>query len=513
MTDLLAVFGRLHPLLLHLPIGLLAGLVALELVLWARRAIPPAGFMSVWAWMTAASAVVTATAGYVLSREPGYAGETVTNHLRLGIAFAVSSILVAILQSRERYRWAYRVALLASLGLLLPAGHLGATITHGEGFLTEPLRAARPAPDASGDVSTFAGIVQPILEQKCLACHSEAKHKGGLVLHSPETIQAGGFDGPVIVAGDPGRSELMRRLRLPLADEDHMPPDGKPQPTAQEIAAIEAWIAAGAPFEGVVTAIVQPVPVSETPQPVDPAATVAPATPQALEALRQQLVHVEPVESGSPLLWVDFAAAAQRTGDAEAQALLDPVRDQVAELSLSRCQISDATVPLLARMPHLRRLDLRTTLVTDAGVAALRNHAVLEELVLAQTRLSEASVDHLLALPALRRLYLWNSGVSGEGVARLRAALPDVVVDAGDRPDAAVVQAEAAIQLTSDAPLPGQEDTPADLKPVNSVCPVSGSPVNPKYSILFNGRVVGFCCPNCPKEFWADPARFEAKLQ
>jgi len=51
---------------------------------------------------------------------------------------------------------------------------------------------------------------------------------------------------------------------------------------------------------------------------------------------------------------------------------------------------------------------------------------------------------------------------------------------------------------------------------VNATCPVSGSPVNPKYALVHTSaagpRVIGFCCPNCPKEFWADPAKFEAKL-
>jgi YHS domain-containing protein len=37
--------------------------------------------------------------------------------------------------------------------------------------------------------------------------------------------------------------------------------------------------------------------------------------------------------------------------------------------------------------------------------------------------------------------------------------------------------------------------------------------VNPKYAVVFEGKVIGFCCPNCPKEFWADPKAFAEKLK
>ena len=55
-------------------------------------------------------------------------------------------------------------------------------------------------------------------------------------------------NGAVLVPGKPDESPLLQRCLLPLDHDDHMPPDGKPQPTAEELAALRAWIAAGAPF-------------------------------------------------------------------------------------------------------------------------------------------------------------------------------------------------------------------------------------------------------------------------
>jgi hypothetical protein len=62
--------------------------------------------------------------------------------------------------------------------------------------------------------------------------------------------------------------------------------------------------------------------------------------------------------------------------------------------------------------------------------------------------------------------------------------------------------------------LPGSEGNGADaLAAKNTVCPVSGSPVSPKYRVIWGGQVIGFCCPECPKAFWADPDAFLAKVR
>ena len=69
------------------------------------------------------------------------------------------------------------------------------------------------------------------------------------------------------------------------------------------------------------------------------------------------------------------------------------------------------------------------------------------------------------------------------------------------------LETEAELALTSDAPLLDGPPPGSLLAPFNKVCPVSGSPVNAKYSVVYDGRVVGFCCPNCPKSFLGRPRR------
>ncbi len=47
---------------------------------------------------------------------------------------------------------------------------------------------------------------------------------------------------------------------------------------------------------------------------------------------------------------------------------------------------------------------------------------------------------------------------------------------------------------------------------LQTVCPVSGKPINIEKKVDHDGQAVYFCCDGCPKAFQADPAKFVAKL-
>jgi len=209
--------------------------------------------------LTAAASVTAALLGWMLSQTGGYDPQLLPWHKWTGFAVAVTCTLTWLLTWRGRPQ-AYRISLLATLVVLVVASHLGASITHGRDFLTQfapgPLRALLGAngraPDAPGTKSdltqqpVFGALVQPILQRHCSACHGPEKHKADLSMESYETLLKGGKDGPVLIAGKAFDSPMIQRLLLPLKDEDHMPPDGKPQPTPAEITTLQWWIECGA---------------------------------------------------------------------------------------------------------------------------------------------------------------------------------------------------------------------------------------------------------------------------
>ncbi len=99
---------------------------------------------------------------------------------------------------------------------------------------------------------TYWQDVRPILRKHCVVCHSERRLaepdlSAGLALDRPENIKAGGKNGKVtvLVAGKPDES-LLVTLLTSKDKKRAMPLDADPL-TADEIATIRKWVAAGAP--------------------------------------------------------------------------------------------------------------------------------------------------------------------------------------------------------------------------------------------------------------------------
>ena len=92
--------------------------------------------------------------------------------------------------------------------------------------------------------------IKSILDVHCVACHGMEKHKGGLRVDTLEELLTGGEGGHVIKPGNAPESLLLKRMLLPLDNEDHMPPFGKPQLQPEEINALSKWIEAGASSKG-----------------------------------------------------------------------------------------------------------------------------------------------------------------------------------------------------------------------------------------------------------------------
>ncbi|HEX6985328.1 MAG TPA: DUF1549 domain-containing protein, partial [Planctomycetaceae bacterium] len=105
----------------------------------------------------------------------------------------------------------------------------------------------RPEPDAAAE-RLFATKVLPLLREKCFACHGDDPQdvRGGLDLRSRAGLLAGGESGePSVVPGDPEASVLVRAIEW---DGNEMPPKVNDRLTAEQIALVRDWVAAGAPW-------------------------------------------------------------------------------------------------------------------------------------------------------------------------------------------------------------------------------------------------------------------------
>lgn len=113
------------------------------------------------------------------------------------------------------------------------------------GLLLTPGRADAAGPtDTAARSATYADLA-PLLQSRCTVCHSGAQAAAGLQLDSLDALKRGGSRGPVVRAGDPAGSELIRRLRG--QSQPRMPLTGPPYLDKAEIQRFEAWIRAGLP--------------------------------------------------------------------------------------------------------------------------------------------------------------------------------------------------------------------------------------------------------------------------
>lgn len=104
------------------------------------------------------------------------------------------------------------------------------------------------------------------------------------------------------------------------------------------------------------------------------------------------------------------------------------------ELECSGAPVTDLGVGLLSSLPHLTRLSLWGTRVTDAGLWQLGNFASLQDLDLGGTAVTDAGLAALAGLP-LRRLSLRDTLVTPAGLRSLRAVLARTEVEPGPGPD------------------------------------------------------------------------------
>ena len=97
----------------------------------------------------------------------------------------------------------------------------------------------------------FKTQVQPVLETHCVRCHNSSKTKGGLRIDTHEKILEGGDTAEALVPGDPSKSEFLIRIHLRPIDEGVMPDEGQAL-SDEEVAILDAWVEAGAPWpEGI----------------------------------------------------------------------------------------------------------------------------------------------------------------------------------------------------------------------------------------------------------------------
>jgi hypothetical protein len=262
--DIVLFLGRFHMLVLHIPIGVFVLILLQEIgaMVMRRADARPSRFALALGMI---SAVVAALAGFLLyhGSDDDYAGnELAERHLWAGMAFAVAAIATWLARLWADAMGAnpvwYRLMLFATFGIMTFAGHDGASMTHGRDYLTQyaptwlsgmlgdEKKPSVPEVVKLVDPVVYTEIIAPILERRCVSCHNAEKSKGYYRMDTYELLVKGGLEGEGLKPGSAAESHIVKLIELPIDDDMHMPPDGKPQVTAAELRVLRWWIDQGA---------------------------------------------------------------------------------------------------------------------------------------------------------------------------------------------------------------------------------------------------------------------------
>jgi uncharacterized membrane protein len=459
ISDLFLFFGRLHPLVVHFPIGFLVIAFLMEIVARQQRNTglsQAINFVLFWGFI---SAVLACIFGWLLSQNGDYDENALDFHKWTGIVTAIASGIVYYLKTQKdnslAIRWYFPSFIVAML-LLTVAGHLGGDLTHGSDYLTQPLASlfgGKSAENSSSNLKQaqpvnpetaifYQHLIVPIFEQKCYSCHNKNKQKGGLRMDTPDFLTKGGKHGVVIVSGKSAESELIKRVLLPESDEDRMPPKGKTPPTEEDFLLLKWWIDAGCSFDKKVTELDLPAEVKKiiesrlgnaTDSPKKESAVlslqVPPADTKVIEELRKKGVLITPVANGSNLLEVSFVNATRQT-DANLEKL-SSLSEQIIWLKLGSTDISDKGMVSITKLKNLQKLSLENTKITDNGLQNLKTLSYLEYLNLYGTQVTDKGIQWLYPLKNLQNLYIWQTKITPQGVTDLKKNLPSTQVTAG----------------------------------------------------------------------------------
>ena len=437
------LIGHFHPVLVHLPIGILLLAALFQLLAFRPKYASMHAATSIALFWGMISAIVSCISGYLLSLSGDYDEELVETHMWFAIATASVS-LIAYLFNRWENEFAKWVILLM-VPLIFVTGHLGGSLTHGSDYLTKRFskdstveKEIKPIADVQ-EVNAYADIIQPIFESKCYGCHNKSKKKGKLRLDEPEFILKGGKDGEVIKPGNADESDMMKRLLLPRNEEDHMPPKEKPQLKDNEIELIHWWIATGATFDKKTKDLEQPEKikpvllslqkeVKKVPPDV-PQGMVEKADEKALQKFKQRGIVVLPVAQNSNYLTVNFIIVDSVSYNDVA--LLLPIKKQLVWLNLSGKKISDTLLTPIAQLVNLTRLQLDNTLITDKGLALLRSLINLQYLNLVGTKVTKNGIMQLKGLSKLQAIYFYKTFITASEWPTLKSNFPNVTLDTG----------------------------------------------------------------------------------
>ena len=439
--DLAAFFGRLHPLLVHLPIGFILLALLFDLK-WFKEKGTRFNFLKIIWFLAFISSFFSALMGWLLAQNGYYIDADLTPHQYTGILLVFFSCLGWVLRIKNINMPSLfmRINNLIVLFLLILVGHLGGSLTHGSDYLT------KHAPDfitskqeyknklleeyTLDSIVVFKDFVQPLLNEKCVACHNNNISRGGLNLSNIESIKKGGRSGAAFVSKNPSKSLIFKRISFSQDNEKFMPPTGIPF-SYHEIQLVQWWIQEGANYSGslnefsitpeIQTLLLKQYGLDTREKPWVEKVKLDPLPPSAVIALEKANFSLRTLSQNNPLL--DLRYQGEKLSQ-QALTLMETYAPYITWLNLSNCKLTNSDLKTIAKLENLTRLNLQQNSIRTNDLAPLNTLSHLEVLNLHSTLVNQDVFEILKSIPSLKKVFLWNTKVSLNAVLKNKPAFP-----------------------------------------------------------------------------------------
>ena len=418
--------GKFHPLALHFPI-VFGFLISVYFLFFQNRRISTVTEKLLLA-INAIFATVVALFGLLLSLHNGYDADAILWHKWGGIAVALLSwLFIYMLNLKVTFK---KILAVLFLIILVGSTHKGAQITHGVNALSFP-KAINPETDnkLTADTATVYQLaIAPILNQKCVSCHGIEKTKGDLQLHNPESILSGGESGDVINDGI-----LLKSIHLPQEDENHMPPDGKLQLTAEEKAILRLWVKTGGNFTLKLKELTESdslfLLVNKYQAAVNQKASLNFNLP-GLEEFNSNYCSVNYLFNGSDEVEVNFFQGINY--NRENLKKLEKIKTSIVSLNMQGMPLTKEDIDFIVQFSNLQKVNLNSTGLEISLLESLKTLTKLKSVSISGIDFDETEFDKFLDGAKFASLNVWSQKAGKKQLEKVIAKYPGINIIVGD---------------------------------------------------------------------------------
>lgn len=412
--------AHLHPLLVHLPIGILLVYILLEFLRRNEKYKLIEPINKLLFFIGIASALLSIITGLLNAELSTYPEHDIFWHKWTAIGTTLLFIVYYLLRNnitdRRLFVFSFYALLLVSISA---TGHLGGVLTHGENYLSfevddqpeiKPLQIQNMQ-----EAMVYEDLVQYIFDKNCISCHGAQKQKGELRLDEFQYVLTGGKSGKIIQSGELNKSEIIRRILLDDSDEKHMPPKGKLPLRDFEIQLLKWWIQSGAANQQkvremsadsiTINAIKQfHQTFSQNPKPVAiERPPIKPLDPSIIKELQSIGFTITPLSINENY----YRVVAYNVKDSINKALgrVQKIAPHIIELKLSFTKADDATLQLIPEFVNIEKLWLDHTEIGTAKLNSMTSLKNLKYLNLYKTNIQKAELESINFSKELQIIY------------------------------------------------------------------------------------------------------------